>query len=86
MLPGSAIEIKVVLASLVQSLEKNKNLEVNEYLGEIYYVSGDIAYKGKMSILPKDNTVIDYMNPKTYQGWDGDTLYVVGNKQLKVQE
>jgi hypothetical protein len=55
-------------------------------LGEIYYVSGDIAYKGKMSILPKDNTVIDYMNPKTYQGWDGDTLYVVGNKQLKVQE
>ncbi|WP_372860639.1 hypothetical protein [Pseudoalteromonas sp.] len=48
-------------------IEKNKNLEANEYLGEIYYVSGDIAYKGKMSIFPKDNAIIDYMNPRTYQ-------------------
>ena len=67
-------------------IEKNKNLEANEYLGEIYFVSGDIAYKGKMSIFPKDNAIIDYMNPRTYQGWDGDTLYIEGNKQLKVQE
>ena len=67
-------------------IEKNKSLKPNEYLGEIYYVSGDIAYKGKLIILPKDSDVIDYMNAETYQGWDGDTLYVVGNKQLKVQK
>ena len=66
-------------------IEKNKNLAPNEYLGEIYYASGDIAFKGKMSISPRDSGVIDYLNPKTYQGWDGDTLYIVGNKQLKVQ-
>ncbi len=67
-------------------VERNENLEVNEYLGEIYYVSGDLAYKGKLNILPKGSAVIDYTNPEIYQGWDGDTLYVVGNKQLKVQE
>ena len=67
-------------------VEKNEKLKKNEYFGEIYYVSGDIAYKGKMEIIPKDSAVIDYMNPESYQGWDGDTLYVVGNKQLKIQE
>lgn len=67
-------------------VEKNGELKSHEYLGEIYYVSGDVAYKGKMEIIPKDSTVIDYKNPKSYQGWDGDTLYVEGNKQLKTQE
>jgi hypothetical protein len=67
-------------------VEKNEKLMANEYLGEIYYISGDLAYKGKLNILPTDSPVIDYMNSETYQGWDGDTLYVVGNKQLKAQE
>jgi len=67
-------------------VEKNEKLKSNEYLGEIYYVSGDIAYKGKMEIVPKESTFIDYMNPASYQGWDGDTLYIVGNKQLKTKE
>ncbi len=67
-------------------VEKSEELKPNEYLGEIYYVSGDIAYKGKMEIIPKDSPIIDYMNPESYQGWDGDTLYVVGNKQLKIRE
>lgn len=65
---------------------KNENLKPNEYFGEIYYVSGDIAYKGKMEIIPKDSTKIDYMDPESYQGWDGDTLYIIGNKQLKIKE
>lgn len=67
-------------------VERNDDLDANEYLGGIYYISGDLAYKGKMHIFPKDSAAIDYENPKIYQGWDGDTLYLSGNKQLKVLE
>lgn len=67
-------------------VERSENLETNEYLGEIYYISGDLAYKGKLNILPKDSVIIDYENPEIYQGWDGDTLYLASNKQLKVLE
>lgn len=49
-------------------------------------MSGDLAYKGKLEIFPEDSIIIDYANPKIYQGWDGDTLYIEGNKQLKVKE
>ena len=52
---------------------------------EIYSIAGDVAYKGKMTILPKDSAVIDFMTPESYQGWDGDTLYIIGNKQLKIK-
>jgi hypothetical protein len=84
--PSKAFWIGGLDGGVFVLVERNENLEANEYLGEIYYVSGDLAYKGKLNILPKDSAVIDYMNPGIYQGWDGDTLYVVGNKQLKVQE
>lgn len=84
--PDKAFWVGGLDGGVFVSVERNENLETNEYLGEIYYISGDIAYKGKLRILPKDSAVIDYMNPQIYQGWDGDTLYVVGNKQLKVQE
>ncbi|WP_102796459.1 hypothetical protein [Bowmanella denitrificans] len=67
-------------------IQKNEELMPDEYLGEIYYVSGDVAYKGKMKIVPADSELIDYLNPDSYQGWDGDTLYVAGIKQLKVQK
>lgn len=67
-------------------VERNESLDASEYLGEIYYISGDLAYKGKLNILPKDSAVIGYENPEIYQGWDGDTLYLSGNKQLKVIE
>ncbi|PID45125.1 MAG: hypothetical protein CSB48_00035 [Proteobacteria bacterium] len=67
-------------------VERSESVEANEYLGELYYISGDLAYRGKLNILPKDSAVIDYKNPEIYQGWDGDTLYLAGSRQLKVPE
>lgn len=66
-------------------VQKSEKLKKYEYFAEIYYVSGDVAYKGKMQLIPKNGGVIDYLDPESYQGWDGDTLYVEGNKQLKIQ-
>jgi len=65
-------------------VKKIEGLAPNEYWAEIYYVSGDQAYKGKMHIYPHGSSDFDYRDPKSYQGWDGDTLYIVGEKQLKV--
>jgi hypothetical protein len=84
--PEKAFWIGGLDGGVFVAVEKNEELRPSEYLGEIYYVSGDIAYKGKMEVIPKDGTVIDYMNPESYQGWDGDTLYILGNKQLKIKE
>lgn len=66
-------------------IAKNKNLEPNEYFAKIYYASGDIAYEGGMRLSPRGSTAIDHINPAIFQGWDGDTLYIEGNKLLKVQ-
>lgn len=84
--PGKAFWVGGLDGGVFALVEKSKSLEPNEYYGKIYYASGDVAYKGKMILLPKNSDAIDYLNPKVYQGWDGDTLYVVGNKQLKIQD
>ncbi len=65
-------------------VNKIKGSDPNEYWAEIHYVSGDLAYKGNMRIYPKGSNDFDYRDPKFYQGWDGDTLYIVGEKQLRV--
>ncbi len=66
-------------------IAKNKNLEPDEYFAKIYYASGDIAYEGGMRLSARGSTAIDHINPAIFQGWDGDTLYIEGNKLLKVQ-
>ena len=65
-------------------VSKQRNLEPNEFWGEIYYVSGDTAYKGKLELVPSDSIFLEYGNVDSYRVWDGDTLYIVGDRQLKV--
>ncbi|ASM51078.1 hypothetical protein PESP_a3231 [Pseudoalteromonas espejiana DSM 9414] len=84
--PGKAFWVGGLDGGVFALIDKSKNLEPNEYYGKIYYVSGDTAYIGKMILLPKNSGAIDYLNPKIYQGWDGNTLYLEGNKQLKVHQ
>lgn len=84
--PESALWVGGLDGGVFVLVRKHENSRSSEYWGEIYYVSGDLAYKGKMETSPKGTSDIDYMNPESYQGWDGDTLYFDGNKQLRVQE
>ncbi len=56
------------------------------YLGEIYYISGDLAYKGPMRIFPTGSTNFDSTKKESFEGWDGDKLYLRNNQYLKIQE
>jgi hypothetical protein len=84
--PKSALWVGGLDGGVFVLVEKNKSDPPDEYWGEVYYVSGDIAYKGKMRLTPEGGGVIDYMNSEIFQGWDGDTLYVSGNRQLKIHK
>lgn len=81
--PESALWVGGLDGGVFVLVNKIKTDPPDDYWGEVYYVSGDIAYKGKMQLTPKGGGVIDFTNPETFQGWDGDTLYVSGNRQLK---
>ncbi|OMH27150.1 hypothetical protein [Motiliproteus sp. MSK22-1] len=56
------------------------------YEGEIHYVSGDLSYKGKLEIFPKEQPNIDFNVKSSFEGWDGDTLYLINDFYLKIYE
>ncbi len=57
-----------------------------EYWGEIHYISGDLSYRGNFLLLPKSEDGFEIDNPSVYQAWDGDTIYLSDNRQLRVIE
>lgn len=67
-------------------VKKSEKLGKDMYFGEVYYVSGDVAYKGPLKIFPGGTTDFDPTKKESYEGWDGDTLYLKDRRQLKVQE
>lgn len=67
-------------------IRSNGGPNLDEYFGEIYYVSGDLAYKGLLYLYPQNSDGFDINNPESYQGWDGDTIYLINNKTLKILE
>lgn len=65
-------------------VQKKKNSFPNIYFAEIYFDStGEIWYKGRLSIEPSDNPIFEYNNKDVYSGWDGDTLYLRDGRILK---
>lgn len=84
--PESAFWVGGLDGGVFVLIKKKKSDPPNEYWGEVYYVSGDIAYKGKMLLTPEGGNIIDYTDSEIFQGWDGDTLYVSGNRQLKTHK
>lgn len=68
---------------LIRKAEKS---EKDRYIGEIYYLSGAVAYKGSLKIFPGGTTHFDPTKKELYEGWDGDTLYLKNGQSLKVQE
>lgn len=55
------------------------------YLSEIYYESGDLAYKGPMILYPEGSEGIDVSNEELFKFWDGKSLYLNNDLYLKAQ-
>lgn len=68
------------------NLKVNENSSKNKYWGEVYYSSGDLAYKGEFKVVPEESSSFEYKAPSSYQGWDGDTIYLSNGGQLQVVE
>lgn len=85
-IPSSAIWVGGHDGGVFISITKPTDTDKEVYWGEIFYASGDIAYKGHMSLFPKENDGFDINNQSSYQGWDGDTLYIINNQSLKIVE
>lgn len=67
-------------------VRKSEKLGKDMYFGEVYYISGDVAYKGPLKIFPAGAVDFDPTKKESYEGWDGDTLYLKNSRQLKVQK
>jgi hypothetical protein len=67
---------------LVKKLEKSNS---DLYEAEIHYISGELAYRGPMKIFPAGAS-FDPAKKESFEGWDGDNLYLSKNRYLKVQE
>jgi hypothetical protein len=65
---------------------KNESSKANEFLGQIYYISGDLAYKGTLYLSPEISSKVDFDDANTYQGWDGDVLYLINGMQLLIDK
>lgn len=65
-------------------IEINKK-STHEYYAKIYFdATGEIWYEGVLNYSGDDE--IDVNNKKVFSFWDGDTLYLVNNKQLTTEK
>jgi len=85
-IPSEAIWVGGLDGGVFVTITKPIKADKNVYWGEVFYVSGDIAYKGRMDLYPKEGTGFDIKDKSSYQGWDGDTLYIINNQSLKIVE
>ena len=74
--PAAAIWVGGVDGGVFVLVEKSEKLGKNVYLGEIHHASGDLAYKGPMQLFPDDAASLDSEMKNSFEGWDGDTLYL----------
>ncbi len=66
----------------IKELDKS---DKNLYYAEVYYASGDLAYKGSMRIYPTNSGDIDLAKKESFVAWDGDNLYLSDKRYLKVE-
>ena len=84
-IPANSLWVGGIDGGVFVLIAKSKKSEKDMYQGEIYYVSGDAAYKGPMKIFPAGSS-FEISEKGSYEGWDGDTLYLSNNRYLKVKE
>jgi len=85
-IPASSVWVGGLDGGVFALIRQSKKLGNDMYLGEIYYISGDLAYKGPMKIFPAGSIDFDPTKKESFEGWDGDKLYLKNNQYLKVQE
>ncbi len=83
--PAASVWVGGVDGGVFVLVNKSKSQDNDEYFSEIYYVSGDLSYKGSMKIFPPGSPGFETTNKESFRGWDGDTLYLKNNQYLKIQ-
>lgn len=83
--PSASIWVGGLDGGVFVLVKKSQKSSKGDYYAEIHYISGDLAYRGPMTIFPLGSS-FDPTKKELYEGWDGDNLYLSNNRYLKVQE
>ena len=84
--PSASVWVGGLDGGVFVLVRKTEKAGKDMYSGEIYYVSGDLAYKGLMKRFPSGAADFDPTKKESFEGWDGDTLYLRNDQHLKTQE
>lgn len=84
-IPATSVWVGGIDGGVFVTVKKLEKSRTGDYFAEIFYVSGDLAYKGSMKINPPGST-FDFKKKESYEGWDGDNLYLSNNRYLQVIE
>ena len=85
-IPATSVWVGGLDGGVFVLVKRSKKPGNNMYLGEIYYISGDLAYKGPMKLVPVGSIDFDPTKKESFEGWDGDQLFLRNNQYLKTQE
>jgi len=80
-IPKTALWVGGVDGGIYLEIKKDQNDKPNIYSGVIYHSSGDIDFKGKLSINNNEPS-FEYNNSESYSSWDGDILYLRDGREL----
>ncbi len=84
--PASSIWVGGIDGGVFVLVKKPEEYSETMYHGEIYYTSGDLSYKGPLKMLPSEDSTFNPQDTKSYEGWDGDTLYLTNGRRLLAVE
>ncbi|HEX4878709.1 MAG TPA: hypothetical protein VFV39_02600 [Limnobacter sp.] len=56
------------------------------YQATVHHSTGDLSYDGPVSPSPAGPIAVDLSKQESFEGWDGDTLYLKGGQKLTVQK
>ena len=81
--PVNAIWVGGMEGGVYVLLAKPADREKHIYTGTIFYENGEPWYRGEMALSPADASFTDIDREESYVGWDGETLYLSGERSLK---
>lgn len=84
-IPATSIWVGGIDGGVFVTVKELEKSTTGDYFAEIHYVSGDLAYRGPMKISPPGSS-FDFKKKESYEGWDGDNLYISDNINLQVIE
>ncbi|HEX4917513.1 MAG TPA: hypothetical protein VFV43_06425 [Limnobacter sp.] len=56
------------------------------YRATVHHSTGDVSYDGPVTPYPGGPITVDLSKQESFEGWDGDTLYLKGGQKLTVQK